>query len=751
MKLSLRRQQLAVACSLLALCFSQVTYAADSVDDALDDETGITVTATRAPVAVEDAPATVTVIDAQRIADELATDVRDIVRFEPGISVRRAPARFGAALGSTGRAGNEDFNIRGIGGNRVLIQVDGIRSPQGFSFGAQSVGRGNATDIGLIKSVEILRGPASALYGSDGLSGVVSFITSDPVDFIKDGNAIGGFARGQYSSADNEFSETIALAGQAGDFSAMLAYSRRDFEELDNQGTTDVEGSARTTPNSQDGESNAILGKLVWNNGGHRVRLTGEYLEREVSSNVLSGLGSVFLFPSPIAEPSWTVDNLTSEDTTERIRASIDWTYNADVEAAGFIDYAHVAAYWQDGEDVQFTDEDRTSGAFTAPDRERLNTFNNRVYGVAADFRSSFATGPIKHTLTYGGDYSITRQDGLRDGVVPPTGEFFPSRAFPVTDFSLGGFFIGNAMEFGDGAFTLYPALRFDFYDLKPKDDPLLPGFVPTGQDGSKVSPKIGAVWKLGAVRLFGNYARGFRAPTPTQVNNFFENLAFGYTSAPNPDLEPETSESLEAGIRYEADGISLGLTAFSAQYDDFISQEVISGSFTPGDPAVFQFVNLNSVDVRGVEARASYEADNGFRARFAIAFADGTVEAPDATDISLSTIDPLNAIFGIGYRDPGNRFGGEMILSYNARKEANETVGVCDDTCFRPRESAIVDATAFYRISENFTVRAGIFNIFDEKYALWSDVRGLNASSSIADAFTQPGRNASISISASF
>ncbi|MEH6662313.1 MAG: TonB-dependent receptor plug domain-containing protein, partial [Parasphingorhabdus sp.] len=208
--------------------------AGDDASGFADDNT-ITVTATRSPVEVEDAPATVTVIDQEQMADEMATDVRDIVRFEPGVTVRRAPARFGAALGTTGRAGNEDFNIRGIGGNRVLIQVDGIRSPQGYTFGAQEVGRGNATDVGLIKSVEILRGPASALYGSDGLSGAVSFITSDPVDFISEGNSFGGFARAQYSSEDQEFSETIALAGQTGDFSAMLAYSRRDFQELDNK------------------------------------------------------------------------------------------------------------------------------------------------------------------------------------------------------------------------------------------------------------------------------------------------------------------------------------------------------------------------------------------------------------------------------------------------------------------------------------------------------------------------------------
>ncbi|MEO9599486.1 TonB-dependent hemoglobin/transferrin/lactoferrin family receptor [Parasphingorhabdus sp.] len=748
MKSNFRHRGMAVTCSFLALGFSQAAMAADEAAGFEDDNT-ITVTATRAPVEVEDAPATVTVIDQERIADELATDVRDIVRFEPGVTVRRAPARFGAALGTTGRAGNEDFNIRGIGGNRVLIQVDGIRSPQGYTFGAQQVGRGNATDVGLIKSVEILRGPASALYGSDGLSGAVSFITSDPVDFISDGNSFGGFARAQYSSADQEFSETVALAGQTGDFSAMLAYSRRDFEELDNKGTIDAEDASRTTPNPQDGESNAFLGKLFWENGSHKVRLTGEYLEREVASEVLSGRGPVFLFGP---NPSWIVDNLTAQDETKRGRASIDYTYDAGEESSGFIDYAHLAAYWQDGKDQQFAFEERTATSATPrPDRERLNTFNNEVIGAVADFRSTFSTGSVKHTLTFGGDISKTEQDGLRDGTEPPFGEVFPTRAFPKTDFTLGGFYVGDAIEFGDGVVTLYPALRYDFYDLNPTDDPLLPSFTPSGQDGSKLSPKLGAVVKLGDVRLFGNYARGFRAPTPSQVNNFFENLAFGYTSLANPDLGPETSDSFEAGIRYATDGVKLSLTAFTADYSDFISQEVVGGSFTPGDPAVYQFVNLDDVSVKGVEAKASYEADNGFRARFAIAFADGTVNSPNNPSASLGTVDPINAILGLGYREPTGAFGGEVVLSYNAQKEANETVGVCSADCFRPQESAIIDATAFFRVTDNFKIRAGIFNITNKKYWLWSSVRGVAETSNITDAFTQPGRNASVSLSVSF
>lgn len=722
----------------------------------LDRMTAITVTATRTPIEIVDAPATVTVIGAEEIADQMATDVKDLVRFEPGVSVRRAPARFGAALGTTGRAGNEDFNIRGIGGNRVLIQVDGIRSPQGFSFGAQESGRGGYTDIGLVKSVEILRGPASALYGSDGLSGVVSFITSDPEDLLRAGQDVGGFARAQYSSADQEFSETAAVAGRFGDWSAMLAYTRRDFQELDNQGTVGGIGETRTKPNPQDGKSNALLGKLVWSGGGHRVRLTGEYLESKLFTEVLSGEGPAYLFgPSP----SWIVDSLTARDKTERKRLSLDWTWQGD----GVIDYAHAAAYWQDGEDVQFSDEDRSPVSATPrPDRERLNTFENRVWGLAAEARSDFATGSIGHRLSFGGDVSWTRQQGLRDGVEPPAGETFPTRAFPVTDFTLGGLFVGDEINLLGDSLVLYPALRFDFYKLDPQDDPLLPTFTASGQEDSRLSPKIGAVAKLGkAVRLFVNYAQGFRAPTPSQVNNFFENLAQGYTSVPNPELGPERSESWEGGIRLTGDHVGLAVTAFHANYKDFIDQQVVSGSFTPSDPAVYQFVNVGRVEVKGIEAKADFRAENGLNARFAVAYAKGDEKLPDGARLPLGSIDPLNLVIGLGYRDPKGRFGGELIATHHARKELGRTQGVdgdgmpdtvCDgNACFRPEDFTILDLTAFVQISDALTLRAGVFNLTDETYSYWSDVRGLSAASTATDAYTRPGRNASVSASYRF
>lgn len=702
--------------------------AAQAQDMGSGGETGqITVTATRIPVATQDAPATVSVIDDRQIADELATDIKDLVRFEPGVSVPRGPTRFGAALGVTGRAGNEGFIIRGIGGNRVLIQVDGVRVPDGFTFGAQAAGRGDYVDLGLIKSVEILRGPTSALYGSDGLSGAVSFITSDPADFLRDGNSVGGLVRAAYSSADNEFAETAILAGRSGDWSIMAAYTRRDYNELENQGTVGGRGAARTIANPQDGRSNAALGRIVWELGtGHRFRLTGEYLDTRLDTDVQTGLSS-------------TVDLLQARDTGKRTRIAADWSW----QGAGLVEYARLAAFWQDAEDVQFTDEDRTPAA----DRERLNTFENRVYGASGEVRLVPGNG-VK--LLFGGDLSFTDQKGLRDGVLPPAGEVFPTRAFPETDYMLAGLFAAGEVEVGP--LTLYPALRFDAYDLKPEKDPLLPAFTGAQQDGQRVSPKLGAVVKLGDhVRLFGTYAHGFKAPEPGEVNQFFENIAFGYTSRPNPNLGPETSRSVEGGVRFAFDWLNVDLTAFHADFDDFISQEVVGGGFTPANPAIYQFVNLDRAEVSGAEARIRATASWGLTANLSISWAKGEVTDPDGSRSSLSTVDPLKIVAGLGYRDPAGRFGGQLVATHAAQKEEGQTRGVCATACYRPGAFTILDATAFFKVTRDITLRAGVFNLFDRRYAMWNDVRGLADSSTIKDAYTQPGRNASASLSFRF
>ncbi|MDF7775946.1 TonB-dependent hemoglobin/transferrin/lactoferrin family receptor [Sphingomonas sp. AOB5] len=732
------RSQLLAGIGLAAmstLAFAAPAMAQDAEADAAKQNPVITVTATRIPTTTLDAPSTVTVITAEQIADDLSTDIKDLVRFEPGVSVPRQPARFGAALGTTGRAGNEGFVIRGMGGNRVLIQVDGVRVPDGFTFGAQSAGRGDYIDVGLVKSVEILRGPASALYGSDGLAGAVSFTTSDPSDFLRNGASVGGLVRAAYSSSDNEFAETAILAARSGDFSIMGAYTRRDYNELENQGTVGGTGSARTLPNPADGRSNAGFGRIVWEPAsGHKIRLTGEYLDTYLFTEVLSGRSA-------------TVELLEGRDTGKRARVAADWTWQGE----GVIDYARLSAYWQDAEDVQFTDEDRTP----AVDRERLNTFENRVYGAAGEVRG----GNDFVKFAVGGDISFTRQSGLRDGVVPPAGETYPTRAFPETDFMLAGLFASAEVTFGP--VTLYPAVRFDAYDLKPENDPLLPTFVGAAQDGSRVSPKIGAVIRLGEnVRLFGNYAQGFKAPAPSQVNNFFENLPVGYKSIPNPNLRPETSKSFEGGLRFANQYASFTVTGFHSEYDNFIEQVETTGlPFpSPATPWIYQWVNLSGAEVSGVEAAAEVRPTTGVTARVSLSYTDGSGITAAGVKTPLQSIDPLRAVIGVGYDDPGKRFGGRLIATYGGQKEVSETLGsscyatvAATPTCFTGGEYVTLDITAYVRIVPDLTLRAGLFNLTDQKYWQWQDIRGLSTTSTVKDAYSQPGRNGSVSLSYRF
>ncbi|MCB1805030.1 MAG: TonB-dependent receptor plug domain-containing protein, partial [Candidatus Competibacteraceae bacterium] len=100
-------------------------------------------------------------------------DISDLVRYEPGVTVD-----------NSGRFGLTGFRIRGIGGDRVLTTIDGIRIADEFSFGPFQDSNRDFIDLDALKAVEIIRGPASALYGSDAIGGVVSFLTKDPEDYL---------------------------------------------------------------------------------------------------------------------------------------------------------------------------------------------------------------------------------------------------------------------------------------------------------------------------------------------------------------------------------------------------------------------------------------------------------------------------------------------------------------------------------------------------------------------------------------
>ena len=174
----------------------------------------VTVVGTRTERKLEEVAATITVKDREDIEREMVRDMADLIRFEPGVTVAGTGSRFGLT----------SFNIRGIGGNRVLTMIDGVRVPDEFSFGPFLSARRDFVDVDSLDQVEIARGPISTLYGSDALGGVVAMRTLGPEDFLGDRSIHLGAKLG-YSSADSSLVSRLSVAGDFNDAASGLLHS----------------------------------------------------------------------------------------------------------------------------------------------------------------------------------------------------------------------------------------------------------------------------------------------------------------------------------------------------------------------------------------------------------------------------------------------------------------------------------------------------------------------------------------------
>ncbi|MFC5475138.1 TonB-dependent hemoglobin/transferrin/lactoferrin family receptor [Paraherbaspirillum soli] len=699
--------------------------AAHNVSRTLDE---ISVTATRTEAELSRTPSSISVINADTIEEQQAKDVKDVLRYEPGVTVRRGPYRPASAATAGGRGGNEGINIRGLEGNRILLMEDGIRLPNAFSFGPLEAGRGDYVDMELLKRVEILRGPASSMFGSDGLTGAVNFITKDPSDLLRIFNKPTYFSiKPSYDSTDGSVSTTATAAFGGERFEALLIAGHKNGHQVETQGQRNIVGPNRDTANPQQVRADALLGKLVFKASAQdTVTLAVTHQEQTTNSDVLSAVTS-------------TTPALRANDKLQRNRYSVEYDFK---NATGLrVQKAHALLYYQDADNHQFSYETRKPAA----NRSRDNTYREQTVGATVQAESAFAAGGMQHKLVYGADASTARITGLRDGTVPGTGEApFPNKAFPDTDYALFGAFAQDEIRFRrDGAVSLMPGVRFDGYRLTPKqNDPAFTGQA-SKSSGHAVSPRLALMVELSpALVPYAQYARGFRTPTPDQVNNSFGNPVFGYATIGNPDLKPETSDTFELGLRgkLNADAAVLrySMAAFSGRYSNFISQETVRGSGRPFvDPFIFQYVNRARARINGAEARLDWQFANGLGIKAGMAYTKGHSDDANGSK-PLDSVNPFMAVLGLRY-EPNERWYGQTDLIYQQAKRRSD---MTKQTDFAPPSALVVDLRGAYNFNKNVSLYAGIHNLFDRRYWNWSDVRGLADSSSVKDAYTAPGRN---------
>lgn len=742
------------ACGLLPLVAAHAATPAmpDAADLSQSSLDRITVTATLTERAIADVPATVEVISRERLDRELVVDFEDLVRYEPGVSVGSSATRFGI----------QDVRIRGLGGNRVQLRVDGTTLPNAFSIGSFSASGRDQVDLDSLKQVEILRGPSSALYGSDALGGVVSFVTKDPEDYTDTfGESVYiGLKTGMRTEDDSAFATaTHAWAGER--FSTLLVATRRDGQERDNQGDNDVVGAARTTPNPQSTGGGNLLAKLVFApDDDQRFRLGIDGNESTARTDVQSSLGPVFLGgPSPSA----ITEGMQGDDRQTRARIALEHTFSN--LAWGLADSGRWQVYRQDSETTQDTRELRTSLAGGVPGattlRQRRFNFDQRVVGLDGVLYKNFDTGNVAHRFTYGLEYVRTdtrqKRDGtatnLSTGVTTPSisPDVFPVRDFPISRTTEAALFVQDEIDIG--ALTLTPAVRVDRYELDPRIDNIFaednPGVAVTGITETRVSPKFGAVWRMGETwSLYGGYAAGFRSPPYDDANLGFTNLAFGYTALPNPDLKPETSDGIEFGVRASGENAYLSLGGFFNRYDDFIESLMYVGDDPVSGLMQFQSRNIAEVEIKGIELKAGFgfgiwsDALENLSLRSAVSFAEGDDKT---AGVPLASVDPARAVIGLAW--DAEAWGVELVGRFAERKRRLEAPVEGGTPTFAPPGYAIADLLFHYEFSPHARLNLGVFNLADKHYWDWSDAAALGANSAVLDRFSAPGRNASVSL----
>lgn len=667
----------------------------------------ITITATRSEKQALDVPGTVTVISRQELDERMIRDTQDLVRYEPGVSVNRITS-------GTDPFGNYGgFTIRGVGGNRVQMQVDGARVIERITDGNRDF-----VDLPFLKGVEIVRGPGSVLWGADALGGIVAYRTLDPQDLLKGKDKPYAVRlNAGYDSFDRSFVKTgIGAFKFTPNLEAIFGVSQKTAQEA-KLGRARADGgrwgcpvpSQRFLPcnrlNPLDTTVWNTFGKLVFQpNSDHTIKLTGEYYDNDSTVNQLYNYNVV---SSGIRNGP----NIRDQQKT-RQRYAVEHEWNV---GASFLD----SLRWQ----ASFSPQERT---FITNNLQTLANGQQRLTRGLLDYsekfsqldiqpKSSFGLGSSFHRLTYGFQGDVTRTDYERRDDVR-------NLATGVTTTAIAGgfnfanstttrydFYLQDEIELLGGRWTITPGLRYANYNIDPRPGPgyvFVRGKEPRELDSHRLIPQIGTIFKLDETySVYARYAEGFKMPTAQQL---YTSLPFGTQNLiPNPDLKPEQVRSYEAGFRGRfADGwFSIG--AFHANYKDFI-QELFE---VPGTTDITSR-NLARVQISGIEASAEWRFHERWLANFAFSYQYGKQRVVQGAPVTPYNVSPLKAVTGLKYQMPEYGLEAEVIGTFAAGATRASTPAI-----FKPGGYSVFDAYLNWKPASFITLRAGVENIFDRRY----------------------------------
>lgn len=652
--------------------------------------------------------------------------------------------------------------IRGFEASRVLLVVDGIRMNNAIYRAGHSQNV-ITVDQNMLERVEVLYGPASTLYGSDALGGVVHLITKSPQLSTNRKLRIDGSLFGRFSSANNEKTMHFNASLGGKKFAWLQSYTYNYFGDMKMGNNYHDKypgfGSRDSVINIVDGIDNVVA------NNDNRVQRYSGYKQWDIMQK--------FLFrQNEKITHHWSLQHSNSTDVPRYDRlqdkryfsAAIgttfryaEWfygpqtrwlgTYEFNVGSTGFFDQLRINANYQTIE------ESRQQREYRRYDRFDSRIEKLSIWGYIIDGRKKWNN----NELTLGTDGQLNHLTSTATRTNLTTGAVFKlDSRYPDGDNKMNyfGIYAQHLLKMKDQKLVLNDGIRFQLVDLNSRiaDNSFfnLP-VTSIKQNTFAVTGNLGLVYlPTDDFRLTIGLSSGFRNPNIDDLARVFESsTALKRVIIPNPDIKPEYTYNLDLGITQRiADKIKFDVTGFYTLFKNAIglASYRLNGQdsilYNGVTSAVYANRNVKKAYTYGFNTNLTVELTKQLSFFGTVTYTYGRFKNPDGTKTPQDHIPP---VFGKGsMKFNHSKFETEVYVLFNGSKKIKDYNLDGEDN----QQYATPDGTpSWFTLNWRNSVRLGrvvqlqfaIENIFDRNYRYF------------ASGFSAPGRNYVIALRATF
>ncbi|WP_338765570.1 TonB-dependent receptor [Massilia sp. METH4] len=710
----------------------------------------ITVTAERG----QDKAGTTTTVTAADLTRQAAQNMQNITRYAPLISVPNAASGSGSVWDSSGNTG---FNIRGIDGNRVSMDLDGIAlpdaapKPDGSTLSSFGIGR-DYFDPETFREVNIASGTTTTGPGTPGLGGAVRFVTKSPEDYVSAERPVHADYKFGYDGSNHMRMHAVTGAAQAGDLQILALFVHREGSEVESEGNAVL--------NPDDWDSDALLAKLAWSPlAGQKVTATIDAYQASHTREYINKTSA--LYPEGVDQAS----------STRRSRFSLDHEF---IGKAALFDKLESRIYVQNAEV-----DDHTTSPYVSTGQRYFRSIETGYINKSRGLASNAFKQLGAHRLAYGisAEDVDTRRPWREDRTVLATGahQITNKNRMVDTDTTKLAAFASVDLALADGL-TLTPGLRYDWREMEPKNIEQYVVAVPAARNELRkrkddyFTPSLELAWKFQPeLTAYAKYTRGTRLPTAAEISGTYDSFSYtgsgtGYAVLGNADLKKETSNAFELGLKGQpARGVTMQASAFHTKYRNFIeyaTQPLDPVNYPTITQGLFRPENVGEAKTWGAEFSSSlalgewYAALDGASVTLAAGVQHSKARNTETgAESELASTLPRKISTTFAWDDPGKR-GGAALSIFNVRGKQAEADVISNSTGarFAVPGATVADLTAYWNIGRHATITAGIYNLADKKYWDYASSRSLAAgttAATLADIERQarPGRYGAVTL----